>query len=322
MNVPRFYLMRCRYNSTFFVSTNNNVYPIYYADESFAKGAPFNETFLEYYDSYRWDGIDDIKQIQQDLVAGSRFQNLSNNDCIKAYAKTLVEDRSRVILVVDRPENCSIFQDTWQSRPPFRVSAYEDCGNISATSLYDTTEYTRGIQPEMSPLVNNWFYWICDQQNAYRYDGVEIGDETYDKPPNNLCSDGGWKDQLNADPWIVSGARVRYCLSEKVSKQCNLNVAVNLLWVVVSFNLVKLVITGFLVWSSLINSNPLVTIGDAAASFIEYPDSKTERMCLYTAEDMKGLQKERAIFPVRYQHSRPKWSAAISKLRWILASIL
>lgn len=309
-------LTRCRYNSTFFVSTNNNLYQIYYADESFAHGAPFNESF---FDDKSWDNVDP-KAIQRDLVAGRRFQNLSNNECIRDYAKTLLEDRSTLILVVDRPENCSIFKD-----PHIMTSSYEDCGNTSATSLYDMMVYRTTIEPAMAPYVLNWFSWICSEPDTYRYDGEDQGIEPYEKPPANMCSDGGWKTQLDADPWVVSGANVRYCLSETVSGQCHLNVAVNLLWVVIAFNFSKLVITCFLVASSLINKNPLVTIGDAAASFIESPDPTTKMMCLYTAKDMVGsggAPKEEAAIAREYRNSKERWSAAVSKRRWILAALL
>ncbi|EKG16764.1 hypothetical protein MPH_05967 [Macrophomina phaseolina MS6] len=300
------------YNSTFFVSTNNNMYPIYYADESFARGAPYNESF---FDEKLYDV--DIKGTQSDLVAGRRFQNLTNKDCIEGYAKTLVADRRSVILVVDRPENCSIFKD-----PKVITSDYQDCGNSSATSLYDMTVYSTGIEPAMTPFVSNWFYWICDQASAYRYDGADLGLNKYDEPPKDLCSDGGWKKQLDADSWIVSGARVRYCYSEKVDHQCQLNVAVNLLWVIVGFNIVKLIITCFLVWSSLINTNPLVTIGDAAASFIDTPDAQTRGMCLYGATEIKRVMREGTPIAQEYRGSPKLWSAGVSKLRWSLASIL
>lgn len=300
------------------MSTNNNMYQIYYADESFAHGAPFNETFFR--DKRGEYSVVDPWKIQDQLLHTEIYQNLTNDECIESYAQTLMEDRGTLILVVDRPENCSIFRD-----PNIHTFHYEDCGNTSATSLYDMTVYSVDIQPAMEPYVSNWYYWICSQEAAYRRDG---GDPEYNKPPAELCSDGAWKKQLGADPWLVSGGRVRYCLSETVSNQCHLNVAVNLLWVVVGFNAAKLVITAVMAASSLINTNPLVTTGDAAASFIESPDPSTRGMCLYTAREIietrtgKDHQPAPPAIARAYHPQQQRWSAAVSKRRWLLASAL
>ncbi|KAK0615545.1 hypothetical protein DIS24_g11711 [Lasiodiplodia hormozganensis] len=295
------------------------MYQIYYADESFAHGAPFNETFFR---DKRGDySVIDPWKIQDELQHTQIYQNLTNDECIESYAKTLIEDRGTLILVVDRPDNCSIFRD-----PNIHTFHYEDCGNTSATSLYDMTVYSVGILPAKEPYVSNWYYWICSQEDAYRRDGR---DPAYNKPPAELCSDGAWKKQLGADPWIVSGGRVRYCLSETVSNQCRLNVAVNLLWVVVGFNAAKLVITIVMAASSLINLNPLVTMGDAAASFIESPDPRTRGMCLYSAREIiaatrtgKNAKDQPAPVAHAYHPQQQRWSAAVSKRRWILASAL
>lgn len=290
------------------------MYQIYYADESFAHGAPFNETFFR----DKHDEAVDPWKIQDQLMHTDIYQNLTNDECIESYAKTLIEDRGTVILVVDRPDNCSIFRD-----PKIHTFHYEDCGNTSATSLYDMTVYSVDIKPAMEPYVSNWYYWICSQEAAYRRDG---GDPEYNTPPAELCSDGAWKKQLGADPWLVSGGRVKYCLSETVSNQCHLNVAVNLLWVVVGFNAAKLVITAVMAASSLINQNPLVTTGDAAASFIESPDPRTRGMCLYSAREIietrTGKDGPAPAIAHAYHPQQQRWSAAVSKRRWILVSAL
>ncbi|EOD51686.1 hypothetical protein UCRNP2_1525 [Neofusicoccum parvum UCRNP2] len=177
----------------------------------------------------------------------------------------------------------------------------------------------------MDPYVSNWFYWICDQKDVYLKGGPIPGASQYEAPPKDLCSDGLWKTRLDADPWVVSGANVRYCLSETVSSQCHLNVAVNLLWVVIAFNIIKLIIVCVLVTSNLINKYPLVTIGDAAASFIESPDPKTKAMCLYTAKEItssKSIQTAGTTLAREYLSTKHRWSAAVSKRRWILASTL
>ncbi|GME42265.1 hypothetical protein GTA08_BOTSDO06373 [Neofusicoccum parvum] len=111
---------------------------------------------------------------------------------------------------------------------------------------------------------DNWFYWICSQ--SYMPDKKEY-------LPNDLCSDGQWQKVVDHDKWNVYGFDIDHCLSERVDSQCTLNVAVDLLFVVIACNLIILVaVTVMLV---KIKETPLITIGDAVSSFIINTDKST-----------------------------------------------
>ncbi|GME48433.1 hypothetical protein GTA08_BOTSDO06373 [Neofusicoccum parvum] len=116
---------------------------------------------------------------------------------------------------------------------------------------------------------DNWFYWICSQ--SYMPDKEEY-------LPNDLCSDGQWQKVVGHDKWNVYGFDIDHCLSERVDSQCTLNVAVDLLFVVIACNLIILVaVTVMLV---TIKETLLITIGDALSSFIINTDESTMGMCL------------------------------------------
>ncbi|CAH0028180.1 unnamed protein product [Clonostachys rhizophaga] len=284
------------YNSIFFVSANNNLYRIWYADDSFARGAPFNETFFTQAIAL---GNVNADKVQDQLMHGDRYQNLTNDECINAYAKTLIEDRGNVILVMDIPENCSIFNDPFDLRlsEPGH-SSHANCGNTSATSLYAVDNYNNNFSPETDPYITNWYYWICSQD------------------------DGAWKDQLGADPWKVHGIKVNYCLSEKLNSQCQLRVSLNLIYVVIAFNAVKLIIIILIATSHWINDEPLVTVGDAAASFIESPDPRTKGICLTSARDFRNNKLSEERSRTVYHPQRKRWFSAGSHFRWTIATLL
>ncbi|CAH0003645.1 unnamed protein product [Clonostachys byssicola] len=296
------------YNSTFFVSSNNHLYRVWFADESFAKGAPFNGSVIR--DLFIPPDImlANTKRLQQRLMQGE-FEKLSNDECINAYAKTLVQDRGDVVLIIDRPDSCTAF-------PKISYAPFEECGNTSATSLYSMVNYETGMTPEISPRVTNWFSWICSQRYYY----VDEKNSA-DPPPAELCSDGAWKKQLGADPWIV-GTKVHYCLSEKLPNECQMNVAISLLYVVIGFNIVKLVLILAMVSSSWVNHKPLVTLGDAAASFIAVPDPRTKGMCLLSNKEIINHKGDQVISATMYQPKKRKWASGVSKRRWIVASLL
>uniref|UniRef100_A0A8H7N3W2 DUF6536 domain-containing protein n=1 Tax=Bionectria ochroleuca TaxID=29856 RepID=A0A8H7N3W2_BIOOC len=304
------------YNSIFFVSANNNLYRIWYADDSFARGAPFNETFFTQAIAL---GNVNADKLQDQLMHGDRYQNITNDECINAYAKTLIEDRGNVILVMDRPENCSIFNDPFDLRlsEPGH-SSLADCGNTSATSLYAVDNYNNNFSPETDPYITNWYYWICSQESVYR---TETENDPR-SPPDKLCSDGAWKDQLGADPWRVHGIKVNYCLSEKLNSQCQLRVSLNLIYVVIAFNAVKLIIIILIATSHWINDEPLVTVGDAAASFIESPDPSTKGVCLTSAGYIRNNKLSEEISQTVYHPQRNRWFSAGSRFRWTIASLL
>ncbi|CAH0056929.1 unnamed protein product [Clonostachys solani] len=296
------------YNSTFFVSSNNHLYRVWFADESFATGAPYNATAIRDYFTPPDVMLANTKRLQQRLMQGE-FEKLSNDECINAYAKNLLQDRGDVVLIIDRPDSCTNF-------PKISYAPFEECGNTSATSLYSVVNYENGMTPLISPRITNWFSWICSQRDFYVDEK-----KSADPPPAELCSDGAWKKQLGADPWIV-GTKVHYCLSEKLPNECQINVAISLLYVVIGFNIVKLVLILTMASSNWINHKPLVTLGDAVASFIAVPDPRTEGMCLLSTKEIIKHKGDPIISATIYRPEKRKWASGVSKRRWIAASLL
>ncbi|KAF1840388.1 uncharacterized protein K460DRAFT_410979 [Cucurbitaria berberidis CBS 394.84] len=90
--------------------------------------------------------------------------------------------------------------------------------------------------------------------------------------------------QANASDWKPMGTPIAKCLSEPVTQQCKLNFSIHLAVTVIIFNLLKLVTILTSIFA--LNDNPMLTIGDAASSFLHEPDTATAAMCLVSQKEI------------------------------------
>ncbi|VUC26786.1 unnamed protein product [Clonostachys rosea] len=255
-------------------------------------------------------GKGSLKIIQQSVKNGS-YEKLSPDDCIKAYAKSILDDRANVVVVLEPPKDCNKFANS--SMLAYYTTSEPHCGPSMNTSVYASIFYRDGLVDWMPPG-RDWFAWICSLGETEAY---------FERLPR--CSSGAWKNQMNPATWTIGTAKVSYCLSEKLENQCQLKVALSLIYVVILFNALKVVIIVVLAASDLVNQEPLVTIGDAAASFIDCPERATKDMCLLSSTDVHKAQKVdsyQGITTAVYQSRKNRYSKAVSPNRWILASIL
>jgi hypothetical protein len=97
------------------------------------------------------------------------------------------------------------------------------------------------------------------------------------------------------------------CYSEKYKAPCRLSIANSLLLVVCIMCLFKcilcILVLKLRVWG---NENPLMTPGDAIASFISRPDDETRGMCTLSLADLKKTPK-RTQFGLRGAAPQYKW---------------
>ncbi|KAF5381869.1 hypothetical protein D9757_008364 [Collybiopsis confluens] len=108
--------------------------------------------------------------------------------------------------------------------------------------------------------------------------------------------------------------KVNYCLSQPVVPKCQLNFNAPLLMLVIMFNIVKVTCMAFA--ATRIHDNPLVTIGDAIASFTSDPDIHTRDMCLASGDIFDGREIGKTVC-LEYQSRRIRWFRAASKRHWM-----
>ncbi|KIK53476.1 hypothetical protein GYMLUDRAFT_178964 [Collybiopsis luxurians FD-317 M1] len=163
---------------------------------------------------------------------------------------------------------------------------------------------------------NDPFLWICSG----------IGDIA----ERNCLS--AWRD-IDPSNWTIHAdmyssnvtqqlLRVNYCISRPVTPRCQLEFNLPVLIVVVVLNVVKVICMG--IAALMLKDNPLVTIGDAIASFVDYPDPHTTDMCLASRNHF-DIQKGDERFPplcLEYQPRKVRWLDAASRRHWILTVFL
>lgn len=127
--------------------------------------------------------------------------------------------------------------------------------------------------------------------------------------------------QKNAAVWtIAGGAKVKYCLSEKVNEHCKLQFSLQLCLIVIITCLFKSILMFAVAF--FCDEQPLMTTGDAISSFMARPDPYTKDLCMAT----KGLIQ---AFPGHWPNGTPglynpkpkRWMASI-KTRLILCVCL
>ena len=151
--------------------------------------------------------------------------------------------------------------------------------------------------------------WLCD----YHYDcTVDPADWTY-----SYESSAG-------TTATTATAKVDYCLGESVEPKCTIELIPALLITVIACNIVKGLA---FIYLAFLQFDPLITIGQAIASFLENPDPTTVGLGAHSAKDVRGhwisnvhggtywseLNQDHI-----YKPERRRWFSGASPMRWVL----
>ncbi|OAL05186.1 hypothetical protein IQ06DRAFT_361376 [Phaeosphaeriaceae sp. SRC1lsM3a] len=127
--------------------------------------------------------------------------------------------------------------------------------------------------------------------------------------------------RLKADPttWTpFLGLPVKRCLSQPTGQKCTLKFSVHLAIIVIIFNIVKAltVLAGIFE----LQNDPMLTVGDAVASFLQTPDSSSKHMCLVSqAEIHHAKQQWPELRQARaYTKKRFTWASSIKKSKRVM----
>ena len=71
---------------------------------------------------------------------------------------------------------------------------------------------------------------------------------------------------------------IDYCLSKCVREHCKLQFSLTIMVVIIVCNMIKTACMTIILWKQ--DPEPLVTLGDAIASFLDRPDVTTKRNCI------------------------------------------
>ncbi|KAL3484732.1 hypothetical protein BJX62DRAFT_218377 [Aspergillus germanicus] len=208
-------------------------------------------------------------------VANSSFPALTADDVTLVYdeasdmlwdplsAQRLVE-RATTLEKLSVQECINAYARSFQSKYGSLVFISD---NFNAVNTSVNRVYSQQVPSSDDDIEIDPYRWICDQQR-----GILL-----EEPCSQYLS--GIR---SGDSWIVYGYTVDYCLADIEGENCTLEFSLPLAIAVIGANFVKAVL--IVLATILLGGVPLLTVGDAIASFLRSPDKFTEGNCLLSRE--------------------------------------
>lgn len=280
------------YNSAVFPTLPVQRYQVYIVSNDFVDGADFDMpiTHKGQYLGFRGSAsIPDARtRLQGYQKSISSLSKLDNAECIEAYS----------------PSNQTKFTDV------VLVSSATNAKNsvIDVFFNVDSSELTNGTYSYNS--------WICSTpQSSSGCDFTSLKNNPQDW--NITCSGMNDPSILSEKEDIV--APIQYCLTPPRGEQCKLQLSVAIIIIVLLCNLVKAVCIGLIAWDK--NTKPLVTVGDAIASFLRQSDTSTEGSCIVGKTGF-GRRQEWPRRPSQWTQEAIRWYQVVSTRRWTACIVL
>lgn len=172
-------------------------------------------------------------------------------------------------------------------------SKYKDVAAVS--SINNATDSLLYFSP-----VHYWNPWFCDN-----YQGVH-GDCDVDEAVKH------------AQDLTLTGYPIDHCLVQEMDEKCMLQLSLPIMLVVIMCNLIKLICMVYTLTGE--RSQPLLTVGDAIASFLNEPDPTTKHICL--ADRFFFQKKGWQAKMLTWKPERHRWYRAASIMRWLVCNSL
>ncbi|KAM0438541.1 hypothetical protein ACHAPT_001290 [Fusarium lateritium] len=214
----------------------------------------------------------------------NNFDKLDVDECLSTYGRNLLSTRGDVVLVLD-------------TQHPY---------------LWNNESFPVEVNPlQTNPAARGW---LCDLDSM-------IGGGSYWQTDSRDCDTSAIKAQswtplldMKLDSGVLprEKPRVDHCLSQSTEEHCKVVVSLPLLGVVIGCNFIKLI--GLALTWLYLERRPLLTVGDAVASFLRHPDPATEKRHLMTKVSGKELSWEPG--PRIWLPQKRRWATAVSWRRY------
>ncbi|KAL8709696.1 MAG: hypothetical protein Q9220_005636 [cf. Caloplaca sp. 1 TL-2023] len=292
------------YNSAVFSTLSTREYDILTISPNLANGNFFNASAVpqdavdpgpnDHSQSDRWAYqpfprsrlIEYGSRLLIDIRNDSIWQKMEVKDCIRQYGKQFISTHGEFLAV---------------------SPALNDSYSIKfMDTAYPKMENGRG------PAYN----WMCDIFPEYQYginnEQCRLDALMHDTSEWAIRSNrrdvetGGWQ----PDP-------VDFCFGLRIEENCRLQFSLTALILVIICNAVKVICMLVMVYRH--DARPLVTLGDAIASFLEEPDLTTSGSGIATKIDI--LSGDWGQTPKKWTVERPFWLKSSSLTRWIVCNL-
>ena len=288
------------YNSAVFSTSCNNLYTSFLVSNEFLHGAPFSFPNEDYEDaedvrSDHWV-LNDYREHQASL------ERLDVNTCVEVYTAPIISSHEDVLLVSTYSNllNSSLYCHHYD----------HDYDVLADDSVRFCPDYLQSaINNSHSNVTNSLLF----------YNGGREGDIFGHDVSNILkCSEtvtcilpfANLSDPVN---WL------QYCLSVPTEEHCRLQFSLAIMIIVIVCNLIKTFCMSAIAWKQ--DPEPLVTLGDAIASFVDRPDATTKGNCV-AGKARFEKSKSWDSLSRRWDSKSLHLFRAASSRRWIVCNIL
>jgi hypothetical protein len=230
-----------------------------------------------------------IRLVYSDYTSNpEKFENLTNTECLTRYNTDYITDRRSLIIVTEDGREPKYRVNNNGS--PYVVLAAEPANLISEGLGGD------GSQNEWA--CRNYSYTSGDIDGGVNwYKHIQYG--------SRYCPDVINAGTISGDAWKPANTTAAGCLSQLVDEQCGFYANIAIIWVVVSCNIVKAIVMAYLVFGKGVVSEPLMTLGDAMASYIAEPDEVMSGLCPTSIHLFRKQQKVRTNATMETPHQAP-----------------
>lgn len=308
-----------------------------------------------------------MQELRDRIKTAGDFEDLDLYSCVEAYSQQYTSKWGDVFLVenstrLHRPspngpnflnsQDYNAGSDTWGSWNG-SISAWTQTGSGTLDSQIQQGSIELALDNAIAEWDAQYLKWdhfepslpvwipLYNNERPYDYQSSPSTYSSFDwqcpLPTAANCT-AVVKDMISKDiPWTPFGGQVLYCHAQRTLEQCTLNFSAHLAYVVVSFNLVKVICMFLILWRH--REPALVTVGDAIKSFLNRPDKTTSGLCLHSAASLYAKWQEtgsktalqwRAVKQEQVERSRFKrqvirtryWYHSVTVARWLGCLVL
>lgn len=267
-----------------------------------------------------------VEFIRNGYSAGN-YTELNPSDFINTYATTFLVGHRNVIAIMDTTSPDanyflwppSTFVDEFKNT----TESYYDYWPQGTTSVPASMKNSTAING--TTLLSGFNPIVTDQfESATESDFVSFSAyPTWQWLCNYYTVNGSCTTQSAqafGESWQITPAMypIETCYTELVPPLCKLEYASLLVGIVLICNATKTICMALTAWKLWRLDNPLlVTIGDAASSFLEHPDETTRGYCLMDRSSVKAWKKRKIGVKMYKPPKVVRFFRTASILRWL-----
>lgn len=245
-----------------------------------------------------------IAQTLYEMARNKQLDRLSNVDCIREYAEPIQTKRRNVLLVA--ADN---------KMPAPNVTA-----DGRAINIYAYNKFLASSAKDQIRAMNS-YGWICSDISYWTFGNSShwcstLLSEINKAPDNWRVGETGITFSFSDTPTFP----IDYCLSESAEPRCKVQFALSIAILVTILNFFKAVLIFYTAIGT--KENPLMTMGDAVASFLEKRDETTKNMCLLSVRDVKSHKHYFPAGPKVWTGKQRRFKDVTSRTRRTVTFIL